>query len=52
MIKSKSLIKVSILFLVFQIISFSTLNAQNKSPLDVQEKLDSLKISLNEVTKM
>ena len=50
MIKSKSLIKVSILFLVFQIISFSTLNAQNKSPLDVQEKLDSLKISLNEVT--
>ena len=50
MIKSKSLIKVSILFLVFQIISFSTLNAQNKSSLDVQEKLDSLKISLNEVT--
>ena len=50
MIKSKSLIKVSILFLVFQIISFSTLNAQNKSPLNVQEKLDSLKISLNEVT--
>ena len=50
MIKSKSLIKVSILFLVFQIISFSTLNAQNKSPLDVQEKLDSLKISLNELT--
>ena len=50
MIKLKSLKKVSVLFIVFQIISFSTLNAQNKSPLDVQEKLDSLKISLNEVT--
>jgi len=52
MIKLKSLKKVSVLFLVFQIISFSTLNAQNKSPLNVQEKLDSLKTFLNEVTIM
>ena len=52
MIKLKSLKKVSVLFLVFQIISFSILNAQNKSPLNVQEKLDSLKTFLNEVTIM
>jgi len=52
MIKSKNLKKVSKLFLVFQIISFSTLNAQNKSPLNVQQKLDSLKTSLNEVNIM
>ena len=52
MIKLKSLKKVSVLFLLFQIISFSTLNAQNKSSLNVQQKLDSLKTSLNEVTIM
>ena len=52
MIKLKSLKKVSVLFLLIQIISFSTLNAQNKSPLNVQEKLDSIKTSLNEVTIM
>ena len=52
MIELKSLKKVSILLIVLQSISFSTLNAQNKSPLNVQEKLDSLKTSLNEVTIM
>ena len=41
-----------ILIIVLKSISFSTLNAQNKSPLNVQEKLDSLKTSLNEVTIM
>ena len=44
--------KLSILLIILQSISFSTLNAQNKSPLNVQEKLDSLKTSLNEVTIM
>ena len=52
MIELKSLKKLSILLIVLQSISFSTLNAQNKSPLNVQEKLDSLKTSLNEVTIM
>ena len=41
-----------ILIIVLQSISFSTLNAQNNNPLNVQEKLDSLKTSLNEVTIM
>lgn len=49
MIELKSLKKLSILLIVLQSISFSTLNSQNKSP---QEKLDSLKTSLNEVTIM
>ena len=49
MIQLKSLKKLSILLIVLQSISFSTLNSQNKSP---QEKLDSLKTSLNEVTIM
>jgi len=49
MIELKSLKKLSTLLIVLQSISFSTLNAQNKSP---QEKLDSLKTSLNEVTIM
>jgi thiol-disulfide isomerase/thioredoxin len=48
----KNLKKLSILLIILQSISFSTLNAQNKSPLNVQEKLDSLKTSLNEVTIM
>ena len=52
MIELKSLKKLSILLIVLQSISFSTLNAQNNSPLNVQEKLDSLKTSLNEVTIM
>ena len=52
MIELKSLKKLSILLIVLQSISFSTLNAQNKSPLNVQEKLDSIKTSLNEVTIM
>ena len=52
MIKLKSLKKVSVLFLLIQIISFSTLNAQSKSPLNVQQKLESLKTSLTEVTIM
>ena len=52
MIELKSLKKLSILLIVLQGISFSTLNAQNNSPLNVQEKLDSLKTSLNEVTIM
>ena len=52
MIELKSLKKLSILLIVLQSISFSTLNAQNKSPLNIQEKLDSLKTSLNEVTIM
>ena len=52
MIELKSLKKLSILLIVLQSISFSTLNAQNKSPLNVQEKLDSLKTSLKEVTIM
>ena len=41
-----------ILIIVLKSISFSTLNAQNNNPLNVQEKLDSLKTSLNEVTIM
>ena len=49
MIELKSLKKLSILLIVLQSISFSTLNSSNKSP---QEKLDSLKTSLNEVTIM
>jgi thiol-disulfide isomerase/thioredoxin len=49
MIELKSLKKLSILLIVLQSISFSTLNSQNKTP---QEKLDSLKTSLNEVTIM
>ena len=52
MIEFKNLKKLSILLIILQSISFSTLNAQNKSPLNVQEKLDSLKTSLNEVTIM
>ena len=52
MIELKSLKKLSILLIVLQSISFSTLNAQNESPLNIQEKLDSLKTSLNEVTIM
>ena len=48
----KSLKKLSILLIILQSISFSTLNAQNNNPLNVQEKLDSLKTSLNEVTIM
>ena len=52
MIKLESLKKVSVLFLLIQIISFSTLNAQSKSPLNVQQKLESLKTSLTEVTIM
>ena len=52
MVEFKNLKKLSILLIILQSISFSTLNAQNKSPLNVQEKLDSLKTSLNEVTIM
>ena len=52
MIELKSLKKLSILLIVLQSISFSTLSAQNESPLNIQEKLDSLKTSLNEVTIM
>ena len=52
MMEFKNLKKLSILLIILQSISFSTLNAQNKSPLNVQEKLDSLKTSLNEVTIM
>jgi hypothetical protein len=52
MIELKSLKKLSILLIFLQSISFSTLSAQNESPLNVQEKLDSLKTSLNEVTIM
>ena len=48
----KSLKKLFILLIILQSISFSTLNAQNNNPLNVQEKLDSLKTSLNEVTIM
>ena len=48
----KNLKKLSILLIILQSISFSTLNAQNNNPLNVQEKLDSLKTSLNEVTIM
>ena len=50
MIELKSLKKLSILLIVLQIISNTALNAQTQSPLSVQEKLDSIKISLNEVT--
>ena len=52
MIELKSLKKLSILLIFLQSISFSTLSAQNESPLNIQEKLDSLKTSLNEVTIM
>ena len=52
MIELKSLKKLSILLIVLQIISNTALNAQIQSPLNVQEKLDSLKTSLNEVTIM
>ena len=52
MIEFKNLKKLSILLIILQSISFSTLNAQYNSPLNVQEKLDSLKTSLNEVTIM
>ena len=52
MIELKSLYKLSILLIVLQSISFSTLSAQNESPLNVQDKLESLKTSLNEVTIM
>lgn len=49
MIKLK---KLYVLLIVLQSISFPTLNTQSKSPLNVQQKLDSLKTSLNEVTIM
>jgi len=52
MIELKSLYKLSILLIVLQSISFSALSAQNESPLNVQDKLESLKTSLNEVTIM
>ena len=52
MIELKSLKKLSILLIVLQIISNTALNAQIQSPLNAQEKLDSIKISLNEVTIM
>ena len=52
MIELKSLKKLSILLIFLQSISLSTLSAQNESPLNIQEKLDSLKTSLNEVTIM
>ncbi|MDA9373647.1 TlpA family protein disulfide reductase [bacterium] len=52
MIELKSLKKLSILLIVLQIISNTALNAQIQSPLNAQEKLDSLKTSLNKVTIM
>ena len=52
MMELKSLKKLSTLLIILQSISFSTLNAQNNNPLNVQEKLDSLKTSLTEVTIM
>ena len=50
MIELKSLKKLSVLFVVLQIISISSINAQILSSSGNLEKLDRLKSSLNEVT--
>ena len=52
MINLKSLKKLSVLFVLFQIIFISSINAQINSSSDTLEKLDSLKTFLNEVTIM
>jgi len=52
MINLKSLKKLSVLFVLFQIIFISSINAQVNSSSDTLEKLDSLKTFLNEVTIM
>ena len=52
MIKLKSLKKLSVLFVVLQIISISSINAQIQNSSATLQKLDSLKSSLNEVTMM
>ena len=52
MINLKSLKKLSILFVLFQTIFISSINAQINSSSDTLEKLDSLKTFLNEVTIM
>ena len=52
MIKLKSLKKLSVLFVVLQIISISSINAQIQNSSATLQKLDSLKSSLNEVTIM
>ena len=52
MVNLKSLKKLSVLFVLFQIIFISSINAQINSSSDTLEKLDSLKTFLNEVTIM